>query len=166
MLAERPRADLLVVGAPERGLIARVLMGEDTGAGLSGAPCAVASASRGYRHPPHLLETLGVGYDGSPESELALALAAARELAAQHEATIWALQVLPPGDCKDDTACTADWPDGRAVARLRGLGDDVEGHAVLTRSVRTAPDEAGLDDGLAAGWGSGAWPRTVRAPVR
>ena len=54
----------------------RVLMGDDTRAALNGAPCAVAIASRGYQCQPHQLETLGVGYDGSPESSLALGAAA------------------------------------------------------------------------------------------
>ena len=85
-LAERVRADLLVVGATERGPLGRVLLGDDTRASLSGAACAVAIASRGYRHPPHKVETLGIGYDSSPPSKLALA--AARELAAQHDATV------------------------------------------------------------------------------
>jgi nucleotide-binding universal stress UspA family protein len=134
VLAERLRADLLVVGSTEHGLVGRVLMGEDARGGLSGAPCAVAIASRGHRHPPHELETLGVGYDAWPESELALA--AARELAASHQATIWALQILPVDDAADDPPGPADWPDDtrlrvyHTIARLRGLGDDVEGDAV------------------------------------
>jgi len=137
LLAERLRSDLLVVGSTGHGLLGRVLMGEDTRSGLSGAPCAVAIASRGYRHSPHHLETLGVGYDGSPESKLALA--AARALAARHEATIWALQVVPLEDGQEDTPGPADWPDGtrrlvyQTIAQLRELGDDVEGDAVYGR---------------------------------
>jgi len=136
-LAERVRADLLVVGSPSHGLFGRVLMGDDTRAALSGAPCAVASASRGYRHLPDELETLGVGYDGSPESELALA--AARDLAAQHGATIWALQIVSFGDEQDDGAITANWPEGTSrlirhtIERLNELGEDVDGDAVCGR---------------------------------
>lgn len=134
VLSERLRADLLVVGSSSRGLLGRVLMGEDTRAGLSGAPCAVAIASRGYRDQPHELKSLGVGYDGSPESELALA--AARELAARHEATIWALQVVALGDEEDDGATSAEWPETTSrlirhrITRLCDLGDGVEGDAV------------------------------------
>jgi nucleotide-binding universal stress UspA family protein len=134
LLAERLGADLLVVGSPSHGLLGRVVMGDDTRAALSGAPCAVAIASRGHRHQPHELETLGVGYDGSPESDVALA--AARDLAAQHGAMIWALQVVSLNDVRDETPTPADWPDGTSrlirhtVERLRELGDDVEGDAV------------------------------------
>ncbi len=133
-LAERLSADLLVVGSPSHGLLGRVLMGDDTRAALSGAPCAVAIASRGYRHLPNELETLGVGYDGSPESDAALA--AARDLAAQHGATIWALQVVSLEDVRGETPIPADWPDGTSrlihntIEQLRELGDDVESDAV------------------------------------
>jgi nucleotide-binding universal stress UspA family protein len=137
LLAERLRADLLVVGSPSHGLLGRVLIGDDTCAALSGAPCAVAIASRGYHHLPHELETLGVGYDGSPESDLALA--AARDLAAQDQATIWALQVVSLADEHDDGSIPAGWPEGASwlirhtIERLRELGDDVEGDAVCGR---------------------------------
>jgi len=134
VLAERLRADLLVVGSSRHGLLDRVLMGDDTRAALSGAPCAIAIAARGSRHELHELETLGVGYDGSPESDLALA--AARELAAQHGATIWALQVVSLEDVRDETPIPADWPEGtsqllrQTIEQLRELGDDVQGDAV------------------------------------
>lgn len=134
LLAERLSADLLVVGSPSHGPLGRVLIGDDTRAALSGAPCAVAIASRGYRHQAHELETLGVGYDRSPESDVALA--AARDLAAQHGAKIWALQVVSLEDVRDETPIPADWPDGtsrlihQTTEQLRELGDDVEGDAV------------------------------------
>ena len=134
VLAERLRADLLVVGSTRHGLTGRVLMADDTRAALSGAPCAIALAPRGYRHPPQHLETLGVGYDGSPESNLALATAL--DVAAQHRATIWALQVVSLEDVREETPVPADWSEGtshvvrHAIERLRDLGDDVEGDAV------------------------------------
>jgi nucleotide-binding universal stress UspA family protein len=43
-------ADLLVVGSSRRGLLGRVLIGDDTTAALNGAPCAVAIAPRNYSH--------------------------------------------------------------------------------------------------------------------
>ncbi len=72
-LAEQQRADLLVVGSCSRGPIGRVLIGDDTRTSLNGAPCAVAVATRGYGDHPLPIATIGVGYDGSPESEIALA---------------------------------------------------------------------------------------------
>jgi len=91
-LSEEQHADLLVVGSCSRGPIGRVLLGDDTRASLNGAPCAVAIAARGYAEHPLPLAAIGVGYDGSPESEIALARA--RELAADTRATVRALEVV------------------------------------------------------------------------
>ncbi len=75
-IAEMIGADLLVVGSSHRGLLGRVRLADDTRAALNGAPCAIAVAPAGYRTgPAPLMREIGVGYDGSPESEEALALA-------------------------------------------------------------------------------------------
>jgi nucleotide-binding universal stress UspA family protein len=90
-LAEEEGADLLVVGSSRRGLLGRVLLGDDTSAALSGAPCAVAVATAGFAERPQLAR-IGVGYNGSPESEQALG--AARQLARRHGATLAALEAV------------------------------------------------------------------------
>jgi nucleotide-binding universal stress UspA family protein len=90
--AERQRADLLVVGSTHRGPLTRVVLGDDTRAALDGAPCAVAIAPVGYAHDLRSIETIGVGHDGGPESEAALALA--RELADELNAGVRALRVV------------------------------------------------------------------------
>jgi nucleotide-binding universal stress UspA family protein len=92
LLAESPGADLLVVGSSRRGLLGRVLLGDDTRASLNGAPCAVAIAPAGYCEHESMMREIGVGYDGSPESEHALAVA--RKLAAQHGSTLSAFQAV------------------------------------------------------------------------
>jgi nucleotide-binding universal stress UspA family protein len=96
-LAEKRGADLLVVGSHTRGPVGRVLMSDETRASLSGAPCAVAIAPRGYIAHNTGFATVGVGYDYSGGSRAALA--AARELAARHGSKINALSVvtLPKG---------------------------------------------------------------------
>jgi nucleotide-binding universal stress UspA family protein len=132
-LAEERGADLLVVGSCSRGALGRAMLGDDTRAALNGAPCAVGIATRGYAQHPLPLARVGVGYDGSPESEAALA--AARAVAAQHRSKLLALEVVsvptysftgltPPalGDTID--ALIAD-----AKERLAAL-DDVEARAV------------------------------------
>ncbi|HEV3322415.1 MAG TPA: universal stress protein [Solirubrobacteraceae bacterium] len=132
-LAEERGADLLVVGTCSRGMLGRAMLGDDTRAALNGAPCAVAIAARGYAEHPLPLASIGVGYDGSPESEAALA--AARAVAAQQRAKLVALEVVsipaysftgltPPalGDTID--ALITD-----AKEQLRTL-EDVEGRAV------------------------------------
>lgn len=90
--AERQHADLLVVGSCSRGLFGRATLGDDTRDALNGAPCAVAVAARGYAETATPIETIGVAYDGSPESAAALELA--RELAASSGANVKALEVV------------------------------------------------------------------------
>ena len=68
-LAELTGADLLVIGSSRRGLLGRILIGDDTRAALNGAPCAVAIAPAGYSRETVAMREVGVGYDGSPESE-------------------------------------------------------------------------------------------------
>jgi nucleotide-binding universal stress UspA family protein len=91
-LAERQGADLIVLGSCRRSLIGRVLMGDDTHAALNHAPCAVAIAPAGYMSEPAVIREIGVGYDGSPESEHALEVA--RRLADQMGAKLSACEAV------------------------------------------------------------------------
>jgi nucleotide-binding universal stress UspA family protein len=92
ILAEDIGADLLVIGSSRDGLLHRVMVGDETRAALNGAPSAVAIAPAGYSTEPHLLREIGVGYNGSPESEHALGLA--RQLAAEFGARLSAFQAV------------------------------------------------------------------------
>jgi nucleotide-binding universal stress UspA family protein len=91
-LAEERDADLLVVGSCSRGPVGRVLLGDDTRGSLNGSPCAVAVATRDYAEHPRPLAAIGVGYDGSPESEIALSRA--REVAERYRAVVRVLEVV------------------------------------------------------------------------
>jgi nucleotide-binding universal stress UspA family protein len=131
--AEEQRADLLVVGSCARGGLGRVMLGDDTRASLNGASCAVAVASRGYAEHPAPIARIGVGYDGSPESKAALAVAA--KLAASTGASVQALEIVSI----PTYAYTGLMPtviDGSAEAMLseanRRMAElkDVEGRAV------------------------------------
>ena len=93
-VAEGRGSDLLVVGSCRRGIVGRVLVGNDTRAALNGSPCAIAVAPLAYARNMDALRTIGVGYDGSPESDAALAIA--RALGARYGATLRALRVVPP----------------------------------------------------------------------
>lgn len=65
--------DAIVVGSPHRGAIGRVVLGSVARSLLNGAPVDVAVAPAGYAQAPHeRLREIAVGYDGSPESKLAL----------------------------------------------------------------------------------------------
>jgi nucleotide-binding universal stress UspA family protein len=87
--AEEHSADLLVVGACHRGVVGRVLAGDDARSSLQCAPCAVAVSPRGYADSPAPIEIIGVGYDDSAETQAALDMAG--ELASGAEAEIHAL---------------------------------------------------------------------------
>ncbi len=124
-LAEARHTDLLVLGSCHRGAFGRAVLGDDTSAGLDGAPCAVAVAPRGYGVAPKPLARIGVGYDGSKES--ANALAAARALAHHSGAAVRALRVvsgpnyiytgiLPPAGESVDALLRAAEADLRALA--------------------------------------------------
>ncbi|HSC02317.1 MAG TPA: universal stress protein [Solirubrobacteraceae bacterium] len=92
-IAETIDADLLVVGSSRRGLLGRAALGDDTRAALNGAPCAIAIAPAGYgSEPPVLVREIGVGFDGSPESEHALGVA--RGLATEMGAMLSAFQAI------------------------------------------------------------------------
>jgi nucleotide-binding universal stress UspA family protein len=129
-LAERVRADLLVVGSTRRALLGRVLVGDDARAALNGAPCAVAVAGRGYAQTPHELLRLGVGYDETRESQQALA--AARDLAQRYGSSIRVLWVITLPRVEEEAPIPADWDQAiknleqQYSARLAEL-PDVEG---------------------------------------
>lgn len=72
-LAEREEVDLIVIGSTHRGALGRVYPGSVGERLLNGAPCPVVVAPRGYAGREHAgLGIIGVGYDGTPEAELAL----------------------------------------------------------------------------------------------
>jgi nucleotide-binding universal stress UspA family protein len=127
-LAARHDGDLLVIGATRRDDYERALVGDTTRAVLENAPCPVAVAPIGYATHPTPFEKIGVAYDGSPESEQALALA--RVLARERGARLSAFQAVPePGYVHSIVNPQPEIEAGLAEARRRiaELGD-VEPH--------------------------------------
>jgi nucleotide-binding universal stress UspA family protein len=93
-LAEAEHADLIVLGSSHRGTVGRVLMGSIAGRLIEGAPCAVAVAPRGFAARVSTLDRIGVAFDGSPESKIALRHAA--ELAVATGATLRLIAAVEP----------------------------------------------------------------------
>ncbi len=91
-LAEERGADVLVLGSCHRGVLGRAMLGDHTRASIDGAPCAVAIAPSGYADRPKPIATIGVAYNSSPESKIALDTA--RKLAASSRAQIRALHIV------------------------------------------------------------------------
>jgi nucleotide-binding universal stress UspA family protein len=92
-LGVRRRGDLLVIGASRRDEYDRAFVRDDTREVLRHAPCAVAVAPMGFATRPPIMHKIGVAYDGSPESEQALALA--RRLARERGAELSAVHAVP-----------------------------------------------------------------------
>ena len=90
--AVRRHGDLLVIGASRRDEFERTFVGDDTRQVLQDAPSAVAVAPTGYATRLPSLDTIGVGYDGSPASEQALTVA--RTLARERGAELSAFEAV------------------------------------------------------------------------
>jgi nucleotide-binding universal stress UspA family protein len=80
------------VGSCSHGVLGRAMLGDDTRAALNGTPCAIAIAAVGYSERPSPIAKVGVAYNGSPESQDALAVA--RGLAARTSAAVHVLEVV------------------------------------------------------------------------
>lgn len=59
-----------MLGTCRHGIVGRAVLGNDTRAAINGAPCAIAPLCCAEHAAP--FATIGVGHDGSPESEAAL----------------------------------------------------------------------------------------------
>ncbi len=94
-VAENERPDVLVIGSTHRAGSAKVLPGATGNRLLSGAPCAIAIAPKGYATTSSQagVRRIGVAYDGQHESDLALD--AAIDLARQSAATLRLVAVSP-----------------------------------------------------------------------
>jgi nucleotide-binding universal stress UspA family protein len=130
-LADVEHADLLVVGSCRRGLLGRVMIGDDTSDALNGVSCAIAIAPFGYAERPSVLREIGVAYNGSPESKDALQVA--RGLAAEHGARLSGFRAVsvPSYLAAPGVGPVLDsLPDliEQARARIETLGD-IEPHA-------------------------------------
>ena len=104
MAAEWNGSELIVVGSDHHGPIGRVLAGDVTAGTLHGAPCPVVVAPPGYAHVGKPIETIGVGYDGSPASYLAARLA--RVLAAAAGACLRVVFVVEPSALGGSTSAS------------------------------------------------------------
>jgi nucleotide-binding universal stress UspA family protein len=94
-LAEAEHADLIVLGSSHHGTVGRVLTGSIAGRLIEGAPCAVAVAPRGFAgRRVTTLDRIGVAFDGSPESKVALRYAV--ELAEATGATLRLIAAVEP----------------------------------------------------------------------
>jgi nucleotide-binding universal stress UspA family protein len=167
-LCEVIGADLLVVGSSRRGLLGRVLIGDDTRAALNGAPCAIAIAPAAYAAEPPTMREIGVGYDGSPESEHAVELA--RILSLELGATLSAFEAITlPATALSTGPLPFDEMVSKLVAeardRIAALGG-VEPHAAYGNAAEElAVYSASLDLLVVGSRGYGPLGRLIHGSV-
>jgi nucleotide-binding universal stress UspA family protein len=133
-----PKIGLIVLGSTHRAGLGRVLPGSTAQRLLSGAPCAVAVAPRGFAGategplpPADDLLVIGVGFSGTAESSAALELAA--RLAGLIHATLRVIAVTGVISATDETM---------AAAREHGAVDyRLDLQALLLDRVAELPDE-------------------------
>ena len=166
-MAERERADLLVVGSAHRGAVGRVLGGDVALGSLHGSPCPVAVAPRGMAdHDAAPLRRIGVGFDGTQESRQALALAVALATSARVQ-----LELLCAATAPIPLFAEAAWSDGAIVDNrleaeelvgrtLAALDVDAVGKAVVGGPVETLVEFTHRVDLLVVG--SRGWGRVQR----
>ena len=136
-------ADMMVIGAGSPNPVEQMFLGDEAREVLDDAPCAVAVAPRGYAARAHTLRTIGVAYDGSVESEEALAVA--RTLAAERQVALSTFEAVhAPAYARDiwDVEGEIDERLEHARQRMAALGD-VEPHAALTDDTVAALREFG-----------------------
>jgi nucleotide-binding universal stress UspA family protein len=122
-------ADLLVIGAGRHDPVKHLFLGDEAREVLEASPCPVAVAPAGYARRAAAIRKIGVGYDGSPESDRALELA--RKLAAEQRATVSAFEaVAAPVYARDVWNVEGEIEEDieRARRRIAALGE-VEPHA-------------------------------------
>jgi nucleotide-binding universal stress UspA family protein len=161
-IAERERADVLVVGSAHRGAVGRVLGGDVALGSLHGSPCPVAVAPRGMADRNTPLSRIGVGFDGTPESRQALALAVALAKSARVQ-----LELLCAATAPIPLFAEAAWADGEIVdyrleaeelisRTLAELDVDAVGKAIVGGPVETLVELSHRVDLLVVGsrgWG-------------
>ncbi len=130
-LVEHDAGDLLVLGSWNTARGDHVAVRDELHSSLTGSTCAVAVAPARYFQTAPALRSIGVAFDGSDESQVALDVG--RELATLHQASLSVCRVLtePPlkdsGVSEEDAGSLRDATLDEAILELSGLGD-VEVH--------------------------------------
>ena len=133
-VAERAGAELIVVGSTHRHGAGRVIPGATAERLLHGSACPIAVAPAGWRGDA--IDTIGTGFDGSAESQAALAAAATLALASG--ASLRVLSVFEPPDPANPIFALTSHGYGEITSDLRAARQ-----ARLDQAVEALPH--GLD---------------------
>ena len=116
-VADRAGAELIVVGSTHRHGLGRVVPGATGERLLHGSACPIALAPAGWHGDA--IETIGAGFDGSPESRAALVAAAT--LANASGASLLALSVFEPPNPANPVYAVAGHGYTEIMGELREL---------------------------------------------
>ena len=121
-VAEHEGVDLMIVGRCHRSIAGRVLLGDNARSALHRAPCTIAVAPTGYAERAHPPTRIGVAYDGSAHSKLALRHALI--LAERHGASVAAKDVIQlPLYAEAGVWSLVNSTEAQLDAARAGLGD-------------------------------------------
>jgi len=150
-LAEHERPEFVVVGSSHRGRAGAVLLGTVGVRLLHGSSCPVAIAPRGLAaRAPWSPRRIGVGYDSSPESRIALARA--RSIASDASTSLHILVAAEPltryielyGQL--DTSQVREQSEARLREALARVGGDVGADGeILDETAVTGLERAGAE---------------------
>jgi nucleotide-binding universal stress UspA family protein len=122
----REHRDLLVVGSSHKATEGSVRIGKRVRQLIGYAGCGLAIAPRGIHNRANIpFRRIGVGYEGRPESEAALSLAASIALAAKAQLHVCGVV--------DDRSKSARWSKGAAAALQPELDDRAHAELELLR---------------------------------
>lgn len=142
-LAQDEHADVVVTGSAHRGLLGRLVLGDDARAVLDTAVCPVAVAPAGWRPDTCWPTRIAVGYDDTPQARRALE--AAGNLAGALSAELRVLGVIDPHQARRGERPIVARRDTkeRRISALRRLEHVIAGLAVQARAelVAGAPGE-------------------------
>jgi nucleotide-binding universal stress UspA family protein len=133
-----------VIGSSHRGAIGRVLAGTTAERLLHGAPCPVAVVPLGYREREESpIRTIGVGFDGSEESQRALN--AASDAARRLDADLRVIRIFDAGMI--GTPAVLAEPVRRAAVQEA----ETSARDVVERAVAGLPDDVRAETIFMAG---------------
>jgi nucleotide-binding universal stress UspA family protein len=148
-IAQRVGADVVVVGSSSEAPTGRCAIGRHARQLLHDAPHAVAIAQRGLHELDGGLQSIGVGYDGGPESAAAVefAIALSRSAGAELRVLTVVEEAVPALTGAEWTAVTAHWESLResqreqALTRAKGIAAELGSVAEVVAAV----DSPGLE---------------------
>lgn len=140
-LGERIAADLIVLGSSPQAKEGHTRAGKEARHLMSGGAAAVAIAPEGFRDRA-ALDRIGVGIDGSPESELALETAAALA----EGASDFQLLAAAAGFADEWGRWGVTYPMAEMAEATRGAAEEL-----LARTARELPESLGARQMLLEG---------------